>query len=57
MFNKFNENDLLTKLIIKANKTVLREFIDLINRLNFEFSKIIALKQYSRSTTAIINLN
>jgi len=50
-----NGNDLLARLTIKADKTVLRGFADLADRLGFESPKITALKRYPRSTAAIIS--
>lgn len=57
MPKEFNGNNLLARLTIKADKTVLRGFTDLANRLSFEFPKITVLKQYSRSTAVINNVN
>jgi len=56
---KLSGKNLLTRSMIIANTTKLREMTDLANRLRFEFFDIIALKQYSNSadSTAIIENN
>lgn len=46
MFSDLKEKELLTRHTINTNRTILREFADLIERLNFESSEIIALKKY-----------
>jgi hypothetical protein len=56
---KLSGKNLLTRSMIIANTTKLREMTDLANRLRFEFFDIIALKQYPNSadSTAIIENN
>ena len=52
MFKKLKEKKFLTRLIINTDETMLRDFADLTDRLNFESFKIIALKQCLKSTIA-----
>lgn len=44
MLKDLKRKELLTRYIINANRTILREFIDLVKRLGFESAEIIALK-------------
>ncbi len=41
--------ELLARHIINANRTMLREFVDLVERLSFELLEIIALKKHSHA--------
>jgi len=52
MFREFKEKELLMRLIINTDETMLRDFADLTDRLDFEFFEIIALKQCSKSMIA-----
>jgi len=52
MSRKLKGKELLTKLIINIDETMLRDFANLANRLNFKFFKIIALKQCLKSIIA-----
>jgi len=52
MSRNFKEKELLTRHTINANRTMLREFVNLIERLNFESLKIIALKKYLHARNA-----
>ncbi len=52
MPRKLKEKELLTRLMINTDETMLRDFADLTDRLDFEFLEIIALKQCSKSTIA-----
>ncbi len=52
MSRKLKEKELLTRLMINTDETMLRDFADLTDRLDFEFLEIIALKQCSKSTIA-----
>ena len=52
MLNNLKEKELLTRHIINANRTTLREFANLVERLSFKLSKIIALKKYARARDA-----
>jgi len=52
MSRKLKEKELLTRLMINTDETMLRDFADLTDRLDFEFFEIIALKQCSKSTIA-----
>lgn len=44
------EKELLAKLIININKTILCDFVNLANQLDFKLLKIIALKQCLKLT-------
>jgi len=46
------EKELLARYTINVNRTMLREFANLIERLSFESSKIIALKKHSHARDA-----
>jgi len=52
MSKELKEKELLMRLMINTEKTMLRDFADLTDRLDFEFFEIIALKQCSKSTIA-----
>lgn len=52
IFRKFKEKELLTRLIVNIDKTMLRDFANLVNRLDFKLLEIIVLKQYLKSTIA-----
>lgn len=52
MLNNLKGKELLTQYIINANRTTLREFVDLVERLSFELPKTIALKKYARARNA-----
>jgi hypothetical protein len=52
MPRNLKEKELLTRHTINANRTMLREFVDLIERLDFESPKIIALKKHSHARNA-----
>jgi hypothetical protein len=49
MLNNLKGKKLLARHIINANWTTFREFVDFVERLSFESSKIIALKKYARA--------
>jgi len=52
MSKKLKKKELLTKLMINIDETMLRDFANLTNQLNFKSFKIIALKQCLKSTIA-----
>ncbi len=52
MSRKLKEKELLTRLMINTYETMLRDFADLTDRLDFKSLEIIALKQCSKSTIA-----
>jgi len=52
MSRELKEKELLARLMINTDETMLRDFADLADRLGFEFLEIIALKQCSKSTVA-----
>jgi len=52
MSRELKEKELLMRLMINTDKTMLRNFADLTDQLGFESLEIIALKQCSKSTIA-----
>jgi len=52
MFSDLKEKKFLTRHTINANRTMLLKFVNLIERLNFESLKIIALKKHSHARNA-----
>jgi len=52
MLKDLKEKELLTRYTINVNRTMLREFANLIERLNFESLKIIALKKHFHARNA-----
>ena len=52
MLRNLKEKELLARHIINVNRIMLREFVNLIERLSFESLKIIALKKHSHAKNA-----